>query len=164
MSGLQCDPHEAPTGLGTDGETPDPTARIEALEARVAELEHEIEHLELAVESRTRIGTAIGLLAERHDTTTDLAWALMSKLSNHTNSKVHEVARLLVAVTDGTLDGDDVERVALLARHLPRAAAAVGIVERRQDPPRTRVVRVPPRRSQPPAPRMPPALDGDARP
>lgn len=100
------------------------------LAARVVELEHEVTHLEAALETRTRIGTAIGLLAERHHTTTAQAWSLLTRLSNHTNHKVQEVARLLVDVTDGTLDADDVEAVGRLARSLPRAVAALGLDDR----------------------------------
>lgn len=100
------------------------------LAARVVELEDEVTHLEAALETRTRIGTAIGLLAERHHTTTAQAWSLLTRLSNHTNHKVQEVARLLVDVTDGTLDADDVEAVGRLARSLPRAVAALGLDDR----------------------------------
>lgn len=109
-----------------DGER-DGDGRPADLTARVVALEHEVAHLEAALETRTRIGTAIGLLAERHGTTTERAWSLLTRLSNHTNNKVQEVARLLVDVTDGSLDAADVEAVGELARSLPRAVAALGL-------------------------------------
>ncbi|GAB3991130.1 ANTAR domain-containing protein [Nocardioides marmoraquaticus] len=146
MSGVQSerfpDPVEPTTAVGEAGDHA-------ALVARVAALEADVENLEAALETRTRIGTAIGLLAERYDTDTDRAWALLTRLSNHSNHKVQEVARLLVAVTDGTLDAHEVDTVGALARNLPRAAAAVGLGDdpnaprpprRRRSAPRTRVV------------------------
>lgn len=137
MSGVQSEAFSDPVG---DDPEPD-------LAARVAELEAEVANLEVALQTRTRIGTAIGLLAERHQTTTDLAWSLLTRLSNHTNNKVQEVARLLVAVADGTLESEDVAAVGELARSLPRAVAAIGLGgeptvrrRRRSSAPRTRVV------------------------
>lgn len=129
MSGVQLGEfsddgsHEDPV-VSPDGF---PGGSIDAglLAARVAHLESEVLNLEAALQSRTRIGIAIGLLAERHDTTSERAWSLLTRMSNHTNHKVAEVARLLVAVNDGTLDAADVTAVGELARAVPRAVAGL---------------------------------------
>lgn len=168
MSGVQSegspDPVEPATAVdGAAGEGVEGDRA--ALVARVAALEAEVANLGAALDTRTRIGTAIGLLAERYDTDTDHAWALLTRLSNHSNHKVQEVARLLVAVTDGTLDAHEVDTVGALARTLPRAAAAVGLGDgsdaarpprRRRSAPRTRVVAGPAPRGREEAP----AVDG----
>src|SRR4051812_15654781 len=75
-----------------------------ALEERCAELELEVVHLRRALESRTLIGVATGLLAERYGCTSTQAWALLRRLSSHANVKIREVARGLVAEVDGMPD------------------------------------------------------------
>ena len=52
--------------------------------------------LETAIASRDVIGQAKGILIERHRLTPDLAFAALSRASQHTNRKLVEVARHLV--------------------------------------------------------------------
>lgn len=92
--------------------------RIET-DRQLEELRGEVETLRRALESRTSIALATGMLAERHRCSSSAAWDLISRVSSHTNIKVREVARLVVALADGTTTESDAELVARLAAHLP---------------------------------------------
>jgi hypothetical protein len=89
------------------------------LESRVLRLEDENLTLKEAVRTRTLIGTAIGLLAERYRCTTQEAWALVTRVSSHTNIKAREVARVVVRFADGSHDAGDRVLLETLAPHLP---------------------------------------------
>ena len=52
--------------------------------------------LRLALESRQRIGQAVGVLMERHRTTPDAAFAELARWSQHRNLKLREVAHFVV--------------------------------------------------------------------
>ncbi|WP_199522374.1 GAF and ANTAR domain-containing protein [Geodermatophilus marinus] len=54
------------------------------------------QHLRTAMATRTLIGQAQGILMERLKITPDQAFAVLSRLSQHTNVKLREVARRLV--------------------------------------------------------------------
>ena len=86
---------------------------------RIAELEREVTTLTQALETRTAIAVATGLLAERYGVSSSRAWALITRVSSHANVKVREVARVLVAQADGTLSAEDTEVLVRLAAHLP---------------------------------------------
>jgi hypothetical protein len=88
-------------------------------EHRIAELEHEVATLRHALDSRTTIAVATGLLAERYGCSSSRAWALLTRVSSHTNVKVRDVARVLVAQADGVLEPDDAQVLVRLAAHLP---------------------------------------------
>jgi len=71
------------------------------------ELRDEIAHLHEAVRSQRAIGMAIGLLSAKHGCSTEQAWRTMLRVSQDSNTKIRTVARVLVAVHDGTADPDD---------------------------------------------------------
>ena len=54
------------------------------------------EHLRAAMTTRTVIGQAQGILMERYKITSDQAFQLLSRLSQQTNTKLHEIARRLI--------------------------------------------------------------------
>ena len=56
----------------------------------------EIEHLNLAVRSRTVIGQAEGILMERFDMDAAHAFAVLKRVSQHSNVKLFRVAVELV--------------------------------------------------------------------
>ncbi len=88
-------------------------------EHRVADLEREVASLRTALQSRTTIAVATGLLAERYACSSTAAWALLTRVSSHANVKVREVARVLVALADGAGTPDDDAVLAAVAPHLP---------------------------------------------
>jgi hypothetical protein len=47
--------------------------------------------LEIAVEHRTVIGQAVGVLMERHDLDPETAFEALAELSQHTNRKLYEI-------------------------------------------------------------------------
>jgi transcriptional regulator with GAF, ATPase, and Fis domain len=59
-----------------------------------------IEHLETAVESRTVIGQAVGMLMERFDLGSERAFALLVRISSHANRKLRDIAEDVVARRD----------------------------------------------------------------
>jgi hypothetical protein len=68
----------------------------------------EIEGLRQALETRTVIGQAIGILMHREALTADAAFAHLVELSSHANTKLRDVASDIVAETerDATGSGD----------------------------------------------------------
>lgn len=57
----------------------------------------QIANLEVAVEHRTVIGQAIGILQERFDVDSEQAFAVLARLSQDKNIKVYELATELAA-------------------------------------------------------------------
>lgn len=57
----------------------------------------EIEQLRHALVSRTRIGQAEGIVMERHGLSEEEAFALLTRLSQHRNEKLREIAEVIVA-------------------------------------------------------------------
>ena len=72
-----------------------------------AALRDEIAHLHEAVRSQRDIGMAVGLVSARFGCSTEQAWRTMLRVSQDSNTKIRTVARVLVAVHDGTADPDD---------------------------------------------------------
>ena len=70
-------------------------------------LRYEIAQLNEAVKSQRVIGMAIGLVSAKYGCSTEQAWRTMLRVSADSNTKVRTVARVLVAVHDGTADTDD---------------------------------------------------------
>ena len=98
-----------------DGEHPatlDPQERIRDLERRV-------DNLERALQTQRLIGTLIGILAHRYGCTTDESWALVLRISQHTNLKVREVARVFVDACNGRAQPEDAALLAQVAAQLP---------------------------------------------
>jgi len=85
-----------------------------------SELEGELANLRRALESRTEIGIALGILAERYGCTSSQSWTLLTRLSSHTNIKVVQIAHALVSSADGRADEQDAATLCTLAAHLPR--------------------------------------------
>lgn len=54
------------------------------------------EHKDLALDSRTLIGQATGMVMERYELDAVRAFAVLKRLSQHTNIKLHEIAAELV--------------------------------------------------------------------
>lgn len=84
-------------------------------------LRDEVAQLHEAVKSQRDIGMAIGLLSARFSCSTDQAWQLVLRVSQHGNVKVRTVARVLVATHDGSATPDDLQVLARLSGHLPRS-------------------------------------------
>ncbi len=61
----------------------------------------EIQNLREAVQTRTMIGTAVGIVMERYHLTDDRAFAFLTRLSQDGNIKLREIARRLIAATHG---------------------------------------------------------------
>jgi hypothetical protein len=61
----------------------------------------EIQNLREAVNTRTTIGTAVGIVMERYHLTDDRAFAFLTRLSQDGNIKLREVAKRLIATTRG---------------------------------------------------------------
>ena len=101
-----------------------PAPRAEAPHAEA--LRDEVAHLHEAVKSQRDIGMAIGLFSARFGCSTEQAWRSMLRMSQHSNTKVRDVARALVASHDGTADVEDRRVLAQLEGHLPAAGWPVG--------------------------------------
>jgi AmiR/NasT family two-component response regulator len=56
----------------------------------------EVAHLRLALEHRTTIGIALGILMERYAINEDQAFAYLKRVSNESETRLFEVAKQLV--------------------------------------------------------------------
>lgn len=83
------------------------------------ELRDEIAHLHEAVRSQRAIGMAIGLLSATYGCSTEQAWRTMLRVSQDSNTKVRTVARVLVAVHDGTATPEEHDVLRTFERQLP---------------------------------------------
>jgi hypothetical protein len=72
------------------------------LEARVAELQTKVDNLEVALTSNRRIGAAIGILMSRHKITYEDGFALLRQASQHSQTKLRDVAEKVLRM--GTLE------------------------------------------------------------
>jgi hypothetical protein len=99
----------------------DPSRPIRATEVPDAPeaLRDEVAHLHEAMGSQRDIGMAIGLMSARFACSTEQAWRTMLRISQDSNTKVRDVARVLVATHDGSADPDDVALLETFAGHLP---------------------------------------------
>jgi len=88
-------------------------------EQRQAALERQIGNLEIAIRSQRSIGTAIGLLAHRFGCPTDEAWQLLVRVSQDTNTKVREIARMVTDAHDGQGRAEDAATLVRLSAELP---------------------------------------------
>ena len=89
-------------------------------------LRDEITQLREAVTSQRDIGMAIGLLSARYGCSTEQAWRTMLRISQDSNTKVRHVARVLVAIHDGTADAAAQALLASFVAHLPVVGLASG--------------------------------------
>lgn len=99
---------------GTYPSSGEPTPPAEAMHDEIA-------HLHEAVRSQRAIGVAIGLLSATYRCSTEQAWRTMLRVSQDSNTKVRTVARVLVAVHDGTADADDHALFSVFSPQLPAA-------------------------------------------
>ena len=90
------------------------------------ELRDEISHLHEAVRSQRAIGMAVGLLSATYRCSTEQAWRTMLRVSQDSNTKVRTVARVLVAVHDGTATPEDHEVLRTFERQLPAPGRITG--------------------------------------
>ena len=81
-------------------------------------LRHQVRNLELAMESQRLIGIAIGLVAQRAGCSSDLAWQQLVRVSQDTNVKVREIARILVDARNGRAEPADAATLADVASRL----------------------------------------------
>lgn len=87
---------------------------------QVTELRQRVAHLEIALDSQRVIGTTIGILAQRFGCTTEQAWSVLVRVSQHSQYKVRDIARVLVDAFDGReLVAADEELLAAVSRQLP---------------------------------------------
>lgn len=108
QAAIQLSHHGEPAGLNLYARTPDAfdcaTLQLAELFAAHAAVllgyAHELQTLGQAVHARQHIGTAVGILMERHQIDRDHALDKLTRTSNHTNTKVSVLAQQIV---DGTL-------------------------------------------------------------
>jgi hypothetical protein len=106
----------SPDGLAAvyDGgiRSADPAARLLALQRKV-------DNLLVALASQRTIGIAIGVLAQRCGCTTAEAWDILTRLSQDTNVKVREIARIMTDAIDGTSQSEDADLLERVSSRLP---------------------------------------------
>lgn len=90
------------------------------------ELRTEIAQLHEAVKAQRAIGMAVGLLSATYSCTTEQAWRTMLRVSQDSNTKVRTVARILVAIHDGTADVEDQAVLRTFEHHLPASGWSAG--------------------------------------
>ena len=89
------------------------------------ELHEELAGLQRALETRTLIGQATGILAASLRLRTDQGWELLRIASTVSNIRLRDVARVLVDSNDGRLRAGDGETAARVSAVLPEAVARV---------------------------------------
>ena len=70
------------------------------------------------MESQRSIGVAIGLLAQRAGISSDEAWRHLVRVSQDTNIKIREIARILVDARNGRAQPVDADTLADVAARL----------------------------------------------
>jgi hypothetical protein len=98
---------------------PDGSPSQVAAEQRIAELEAELAQAREAMCARQRLGIVTGLVAQRYGVHPEEAWALLVRLSQHTNVKVREVARVISEGFAGRVAEEDRALAARLNRLRP---------------------------------------------
>ena len=81
---------------GFGAEAPDLATALAAEVAVIVAAVRRAEHLTVALDFRDLIGQAKGIIMERHKVDADHAFALLSRLSQERNVKLHDVAREVV--------------------------------------------------------------------
>jgi len=76
----------------------------------------ELQHLHVAIDSRETIGKATGIVMERYDLTSERAFEFLIRMSQHSNTKLRDVAAKIVSTREaralgaahdvGPVDGD----------------------------------------------------------
>lgn len=83
------------TDADADATTP-PTPELDEARLRLVEALDRVANLETALKSSRTIGTAVGILVERHRISPDEAFARIAAWSQRTHRKVSEIASDLV--------------------------------------------------------------------
>lgn len=76
---------------------------------QVQTLRQQVDDLQKGLVSRQRVGFACGVLAERYGLSPEVAWGLLTRLSQTTNIKVRDIARVVHADLDGGVRSEDAE-------------------------------------------------------
>ena len=113
-----ADGEAIPEGQTTTEEADNPTGSEHA--DQMLRLELEVAQLREALLSARHIGMVIGILAVRCNVTTDQSWELLVQLSQRTNVKLAEVARVLHEDFDRHPALDDATLLARIAAKLSR--------------------------------------------
>jgi hypothetical protein len=113
LDGRDSDGHH-PVGRDRDGRLAE-----RPVDARVRELEEQVANLQAALQTQRQISMVVGILAYRVGRRTDEAWGLVARLSQETNVKVREVARVICEAFDGHGRAEDAALLAQLIAGLP---------------------------------------------
>jgi uncharacterized protein (DUF2384 family) len=92
--------------------------QLMALQQQVMALERKNGNLMVALASQRMIGIAVGLVAQRTCCTSSEAWERLTRLSQDTNVKVRELARVMVDAVDGVTRDEDVDLLDRLSSRL----------------------------------------------
>lgn len=109
-----------PEGAGSVGVAAEP-AGSPSLADRVTDLEKQVAQLEAALQSQRQISVVVGILAERLGCSTDVAWSVVVRLSQRTNIRVREIARVIGEAYDGRGRAEDAELLTSLMSSVPDA-------------------------------------------
>ena len=90
---MRRDSGEAVGEAAVTTEIPDRRTPVDEL----AYLRKEVTELRQALETRTVIGQAVGMLMERYKVSADAAFSVLTRVSRQTNVKVREVAAAMTA-------------------------------------------------------------------
>ena len=85
----------------------------------VAELTALVAQLRSGMATRQLIGTATGLVAARFCCTTEQSWAVLPRVSQHTNIKLREIARVMVDAHNGQSKAEDAAILGRVSAQLP---------------------------------------------
>jgi len=97
MSSLPAGPERAVDHAAHPPGGDTPRTAVEPHQDRMAVLERQVEGLTRALHSRDEIGQAKGILIAHYGISADDAFALLVRLSQHTNTKLAEIAHTIVA-------------------------------------------------------------------
>lgn len=98
-------------------------------------LQAEVARLKRAVLSRQKLGLVTGLVAERYRLTPEAAWEFLVQLSQHTNVKVREIARLIYDDFCGGLADEDLTLATRVNAVRPKGTPVVVDLKRAAEAP-----------------------------
>lgn len=117
---------QATDGHHPDGHDGDHRLGGRPLDPRLRELEDQVMNLQAALQTQRLISVVVGMIAYRIGRPTDEAWALLARLSQQTNVKVREVARVICEAFDGHGRAEDAALLAQLIGLLSESTADDG--------------------------------------
>lgn len=111
-------PHRPPdTPAGDDADVSD----ARALRAEVTTLRRQVDNLNAALQTRSDIARALGILEERYDLDADAAFTLLARISNDRDTKLAVVATEFLTTRE--LPETQAPRAALMRLPIPRDPA-----------------------------------------